>query len=215
MRANPSRRRSWPDGPGIAMRLIFIGPPGAGKGTQSARLTEYLRIPHLSTGDMLRQAVRDKTDAGLHAESFMDQGDLVPDDVVMDMVRERLERPDCRAGALLDGVPRNQRQADLLDEALARSGMRLDVALELRVPDEAVILRLAGRGRGDDQPGVIKRRLESYWRQTRPLLDYFQKRGILHTIDGLGTPDEVFERIKAALRSARGEVPLSGEAPGS
>jgi adenylate kinase len=197
------------------MRLIFIGPPGAGKGTQSAKLVEYLRIPHLSTGDMLRQAVRDKTDAGRHAESFMDKGDLVPDDVVMDMVRERLERPDCRAGALLDGVPRNQRQADLLDEALARSGMRLDVALELRVPDDAVVRRLAGRGRGDDQPGVIKNRLESYWRQTRPLLDYYHDRGILHRIDGLGTPDEVFERIKAALRSVCGEVSPRCEAPGS
>jgi len=197
------------------MRLIFIGPPGAGKGTQSARLVEFLQIPHLSTGDMLRQAVRDKTDAGRHAESFMERGDLVPDDVVMDLVRERLERPDCGAGALLDGVPRNQRQADLLDEALARSRMQLDVALELRVPDEAVIQRLAGRGRGDDQPGVIKRRLESYWRQTRPLLDYYQERGILHRIDGLGTPDEVFERIKGALQAAPGEVPPHCKVPGS
>jgi adenylate kinase len=197
------------------MRLIFIGPPGAGKGTQSARLVDYLRIPHLSTGDMLRQAVRDQTEAGCLAESFMAQGDLVPDDVVMDLVRERLERPDCRAGALLDGVPRNQRQADLLDEALARSGIRLDVALELRVSDDVVIQRLAGRGRGDDQPEVIKHRLKSYWRQTRPLLDYYRQRGILHVIDGLGTPDEVFERIEAALRSARCEAPVRGPAPGS
>ncbi|HUY33985.1 MAG TPA: adenylate kinase [Pirellulales bacterium] len=197
------------------MRLIFIGPPGAGKGTQSARLVEYLRIPHLSTGDMLRQAVRDKTDAGMLAENFMAQGDLVPDDVVMDLVRERLQRPDCQAGALLDGVPRNQRQADLLDEALARYGIRLDVVLELRVPDEVVVQRLAGRARGDDQPEVIKHRLESYWRQTRPLFDYYRQRGILHVIDGLGTPDEVFERIKATLRPARRQTPPRLEAPGS
>ncbi|HEV3025484.1 MAG TPA: adenylate kinase [Pirellulales bacterium] len=184
------------------MRLIFIGPPGAGKGTQSQRLLEFLRIPHLSTGDMLRQAVRDQTGAGRSAEKFMAQGKLVPDGVVMDLVRERLNLPDCRAGALFDGIPRNRRQADLLDEALARSGLKLDVALELRVPDETVIERLAGRARGDDQPEVIEHRLESYWRETRPLLNHYRDRGILQVIDGLGTPDEVFERIKTALRTA-------------
>jgi adenylate kinase len=187
------------------MRLIFIGPPGAGKGTQSQRLLEFLRIPHLSTGDMLRQAVSDKTSAGRSAEKFMALGELVPDDLVMDLVRERLKASDCRAGALFDGIPRNQRQADLLDEALARSGWKLDLALELRVPDDTVIDRLAGRGRGDDQPEVVRDRLNTYWRETSPLLDHYRRRGILHVIDGLGTPDEVFDRIKTTLRSAQAD----------
>jgi adenylate kinase len=174
------------------MRVIFIGPPGAGKGTQSQRLAEYLDIPHLSTGDMLRQAVRERTEAGRLAEPYMSSGQLVPDEII-------LQRPDAAAGAVFDGCPRNLRQAESLDNTLREMNSPLDVVIELRLDDAQVIQRLSGRGRNDDRPEIIAERLKSYWEQTRPLLDYYRKRGLLKTVDGSGSPDEVFERIKAAL----------------
>ena len=181
------------------MRLIFIGPPGAGKGTQSQRLIEHLGIPHLSTGDMLRQAVREQTEAGCLAAPYMDAGQLVPDEIILKLMDERLSRGDCDKGALFDGFPRNLAQAKALDQMLTRVGLPLDVTLELNVDDAEVIRRLAGRGRNDDQPAVIAERLKSYWKTTRPLLDYYRKRGILHVIDGQGTTDQVFQRIETVL----------------
>ncbi|MEX2560700.1 MAG: adenylate kinase [Pirellulales bacterium] len=181
------------------MRVIFIGPPGAGKGTQSQRLAEYLDIPHLSTGDMLRQAVREQTEAGRLAEPYMSSGQLVPDEIILKLVGERLQRPDAATGAVFDGFPRNLRQAESLDNTLREMNSPLDVAIELRLDDAQVIQRLSGRGRDDDRPEIIAERLKSYWDQTRPLLDYYRKRGLLKTVDGSGSPDEVFERIKAAL----------------
>lgn len=185
------------------MRLIFLGPPGAGKGTQSERLLRYLRIPHLSTGDMLRAAIAARTPAGAKAEEYMSAGQLVPDPIILDMVANRLEQPDCTSGALFDGFPRTLGQAQALDEHLQAHGRPLDLVLELRVPDEIVLQRLGGRGRTDDRPEVIAERLRAYWSQTRPLTDYYSQRGLLEVIDGLGTPDEVFDRIKRVVEMRR------------
>ncbi|HVX63752.1 MAG TPA: adenylate kinase [Pirellulales bacterium] len=186
------------------MRIIFLGPPGAGKGTQSARLVKYLGIPHLSTGELLRQAVRQHTQAGTLAEPYMSSGQLVPDEIVLKLVDERLASDDCLAGAMFDGFPRNLRQAEALDRTLKAAGRPIDLVLELKVDDADVIKRLADRGRSDDRPEVIAERLRSYWNQTRPLLDYYRQKGILHTIKGDGAPDEVFERIKSAVAEAGG-----------
>lgn len=196
------------------MRIIFLGPPGAGKGTQSAKLVEYLGIPHLSTGNLLRQAIREHTAAGTLAEPYLASGQLAPDEIVLKLVDERLGRDDCAAGAMFDGFPRNLRQAESLDETLRKYGRPIDLVLELKVDDADVIQRLASRARSDDRPEVIKERLRSYWNQTRPLLDYYGKQGILHTIDGKGSPDEVFERIKAAVQGAAEENVADSDRPG-
>ncbi|HET6881271.1 MAG TPA: adenylate kinase [Pirellulales bacterium] len=185
------------------MRLIFIGPPGAGKGTQSQRLLEYLGIPHLSTGDMLREAVREQTEAGRLAAPYMDAGQLVPDDVIIKLVDERLHEGDCDQGALFDGFPRTLAQGRGLDKMLERVGLPLDVVIELDVDDAEVIRRLAGRGRNDDKPAVIAERLKGYWNTTRPLLKYYQDRGLLHVIDGRGTPEEVFDRVRTVVDGIR------------
>jgi len=189
------------------MRVVFIGPPGAGKGTQSERLTSLLAVPHLSTGDMLREARAKQSSLGRAAEEYMMAGKLVPDDIVLDMVRERLARPDCAGGALFDGFPRNVSQAEALDGSLGELGIPLDLALELRVGDGEVTRRLAERGRADDRPDVIAERLKTYWSQTRPLLDYYKNRGMLETVDGQGTVDEVFARISAAIDKRRRQRP--------
>lgn len=190
------------------MRLIFLGPPGAGKGTQSERLLRYLKIPHLSTGDMLRSAIAGRTPEGAKAEEYMSAGQLVPDPIIVEMVGARLEQPDCAAGALFDGFPRTLGQAQSLDEYLQEHGRPLDLVLELKVPDEVVIQRLSGRGRTDDRPEVIAERLKAYWSQTRPLTDYYSQRGLLEAIDGIGSPDEVFDRIKRAVDKRRSARPV-------
>jgi len=181
------------------MRLIFLGPPGAGKGTQSERLLRHLRVPHLSTGDMLRAAIAARTSIGILADEYMSAGQLVPDAMILDLVAKRLEEPDCATGALFDGFPRTLGQAQAFDEYLQERDHPLDVVLELRVPDEVVLERLGGRGRNDDRPVVIAERLRAYWAQTRPLTDYYSQRGLLEGIDGLGSPDDVFGRIERAL----------------
>lgn len=181
------------------MRLVLIGPPGAGKGTQSSRLAAYLRLPHLSTGEMLREAMAAESALGRQARQYIERGQLVPDELVLDMVCQRLAQPDCRAGMLLDGFPRTVRQAEALDAYLQGRGMPLDLAIELAVPDQEVAERLQKRGRHDDRPDVVDQRLHAYWTATRPLLDYYRGRGLLRTVDGRGTIEEVFQRLVQTL----------------
>jgi adenylate kinase len=185
------------------MRMVFIGPPGAGKGTQAERLVHSYGMAHLSTGDMLRAARDAKTEIGVKAEQFMSKGALVPDDIIVGIIAERLVQPDCRKGYLLDGFPRTIAQAEALDKMLAEKGTPLDVVLELQVPEEELFRRLAGRGRADDTPDVIRQRLVAYRKQTEPLLDYYSRGKLLRSIDGLGSVDDIFDRAKAVLDAIR------------
>ena len=209
-------------------RLMMLGPPGAGKGTQAQRLTQAYGIPQISTGDMLRRARSKGTELGDKAARYMDAGELVPDEVVIGIVAERLEEDDVQDGFILDGFPRTVGQA----EALTEMGVELDAVLNIDVPEEEVIRRLGGRltcsncgatfheefeppaedeicdacgdelvRREDDQPDAIKERLASYRESTAPLVEYYGERGILIDVDGQGTPDEVAERVEEAVES--------------
>jgi adenylate kinase len=189
------------------MRIVFVGPPGVGKGTQSQRLVKYLRIPHLSTGDMLRQAWQEKSDLGLLSQEYMAQGTLVPDPIMLQLVGRRLEAGDCQHGYLLDGFPRTLGQAQALDEFLRRRGTPLTTVLELKVDADELVKRLAGRRRDDDRPEIIRKRLDEFARQTAPLSDYYRQQGLVCEIDGSGTPDEVFDRIKTFVD----RLPLPGK----
>jgi adenylate kinase len=181
------------------MRIVFVGPPGVGKGTQAVRLANHLGIVHLSTGDMLRQAAADKTPVGVLSEESILAGKLVPDGVMVELVSQRLQKDDCRRGFLLDGFPRTLAQAQVLDELLAKRGTPLSLVLELSVDEQELIRRLSARGRVDDRPEVIRERLVQYARQTAPLSEYYRRRGLLHAVDGGGTPEVVFGRIQAVV----------------
>ena len=186
------------------MRLVLLGAPGSGKGTQAARLKTALGVPHISTGDMLRAAVAAGTAMGLKAKAVMDAGQLVSDDILLGMLEERLAQADAKAGFILDGYPRNLAQAASLDELLASLGQKFDAAVQLAVDNEQIIERLAGRakaeGRADDTPESVRHRLNVYDEKTAPVIDYYRQHGQLTVVDGVGSLDDVFARIVEAIQ---------------
>ncbi|MFV0251930.1 MAG: adenylate kinase [Beutenbergiaceae bacterium] len=184
-------------------RLLLIGPPGAGKGTQAVRLAQLLRIPAISTGDIFRANVAQGTELGKTAQRYMDAGEYVPDEVTNAMVADRLTQADASDGFLLDGYPRTEAQVAELDRVLQHLGSQLDAVVELTADSDELVTRLLGRaaeqGRSDDTEAVIRRRLEVYAEQTAPLVQIYDGRGLLVRVNGLGTIDEVAQRLHAAL----------------
>jgi adenylate kinase len=212
------------------MKLIMLGPPGAGKGTQAQRLVEKLNIPQLSTGDMLRAAVAAKTEVGLKAQEYMNRGDLVPDEVVVGIIADRTKEGDCEKGYILDGFPRTVAQADALGGMLEKKGDSLDYVVSIDVPDQELLTRLLGRWsckcgamyhakfsppakegvcdkcggelyqRPDDQEEAIRTRLDNYRAQTAPLIEYYQGKGLLKGVNGVGSLDEITERVLGVIQ---------------
>jgi adenylate kinase len=217
------------------LNLILLGPPGSGKGTQGERLQADLELPYYATGNILRAAVRDETELGKQAKEYMDRGDLVPDEVIIGVIAERLGTHEAEDGFILDGFPRTVGQAEALDERMQALGRRLTAALLIDVSDEEVIRRLGGRRtcpnghvfhvefdppekegvcdvcgeelivRDDDKPDVIRHRLDQYREKTEPLVGYYDERGLLERIDGSGPPDDVYEDVRALLATLRME----------
>jgi adenylate kinase len=221
------------------LNLILLGPPGAGKGTQAARLVEDFDVPYYATGDILRQAVKDESELGREAKEFMDRGDLVPDDVICRVIMERVDAPEAADGFLLDGFPRTTGQAETLESALEKRDRRLTAALLIDAPDEEVIRRLSGRRicvknqhlyhvdfdppkregvcdqdgsrliqRDDDKPETVKKRLDVYHDQTKPLVSHYEGQGILRRFEGARPPAEVHDHIRAAVATLRLEDEL-------
>lgn len=213
-------------GPEVSMRMIFIGPPGAGKGTQAARLVDAFHIPHISTGDMFRAAVKAGTELGKQADAYMKAGKLVPDELTIAMLLERIAQPNAQKGFMLDGFPRTVPQAEALDRALEGAGVDLDVVLVLEVPDDLIVRRIVGRRsdpetgriyhlefdppppevagrlvhRKDDTEEACRTRLGAYHAQTAPIIPFYAEKGLVKRVDGVGEPDEVTRRIQAALQ---------------
>jgi len=179
------------------VRLVLVGPPGAGKGTQAVRMAERLDVPHISTGDLFRANLKNETELGLEAKRYMDAGDLVPDEVTVAMVRDRLGDPDTEKGFILDGFPRNVAQAGSLGEILADKGLALDAVVQFEVDDEAVVQRLLGRGRSDDNEDTIRNRQQVYRDETAPLLEHYADQ--LVVVDAMGEVEEITDRVFAAL----------------
>ena len=188
------------------MRLVLLGAPGSGKGTQATRLKEQLGVPHISTGDLLRAAVAAGTALGQQAKAVMERGELVSDEIVLGMLEERFGQPDIARGFILDGYPRNLAQASALDALLHRLNLPVDVAVQLDVSTELLVQRIAGRaqaeGRADDTPEAVANRLRVYTDQTAPVIDYYRERGRLVCVFGVGAMEEVSERILSAIRGA-------------
>ena len=185
------------------MRLVLLGAPGSGKGTQATRLREHLQVPHISTGELLRAAVASGSALGLQAKAVMEAGNLVSDDIVLGMLEERLLKPDTGNGFILDGYPRNLAQAHALDGLLDRIGQPADVAVQLDVATELLVDRLSGRakleGRADDSPDAVRKRLAVYGEQTAPVVDFYRNQGKLACVHGEGGMDDVFVRILEAI----------------
>ena len=207
------------------MRMILVGPPGAGKGTQAVHLVEQFKISHISTGDMLRAAVSEGTGLGKQADGYMKAGGLVPDELVIAMVIERIEKPDCIKGFMLDGFPRTRPQAEALEAELHKAGVALDVVLQIEVPDDLIVERITGRRmdpdtgdiyhikfkpppaaiagqviqRKDDTEEACRARLEKYHSETAPIVPFYEAQGILKRVDGNAAPDEVSQRIMQVL----------------
>lgn len=177
-------------------RLIFLGPPGAGKGTQAQLLAELLAIPHISTGEILRSAVTDQTSVGQKAQAFMDRGELVPDELLVDIIRDRLNQSDAAKGWILDGFPRNVSQASFLEKLLQELNQACNFVINLEVPDQVLIERLLARGRLDDTPETIRIRLEVYHNQTAPVIDFYRQRSTLRAINGDRSLEEVTQSLK-------------------
>jgi adenylate kinase len=209
------------------MRMILVGPPGAGKGTQAARLVDTYRIPHISSGDMLRAAVKEGTQLGQEADRYMKAGKLVPDDVVIGMILERIAKPDCENGFMLDGFPRTRPQAEALDRAMREAGVELDAVVLIEVPDQLLEERAVGRRsdpetgaiyhlkynpppaeiagrlvhRKDDTIEAVSTRIQKYHSETAPIIPFYLDKGILKRVDGVGEPDAITERLRAVLAS--------------
>jgi adenylate kinase len=185
------------------MRIIFLGPPGSGKGTQAKLLAERLNVPAISTGDMLRAAVREGTPLGLQAKAVMEAGELVSDDLMIGLIRERISQPDARPGFLLDGFPRTVEQAVALDGLLKGNEKRLSSVVNLSVPEGVLIDRLAGRSgqenRSDDRRETVLERLRVYRQKTEPLIEFYRQRGLLTDVDGVGEVSEIADRINRAV----------------
>ena len=193
------------------MNLVLFGPPGAGKGTQAKILTERRGLPQLSTGDMLRAAIAAGTELGKKSKAIMDRGDLVPDEVVIGIISERYDQPDCRGGAIFDGFPRTIAQAEALDHMLAKRGLKIDMVIEIKVDDEALIRRSENRvkemqaagqkPREDDTPETLKNRLGVYYKNTAPLIAYYRNQGKLKTVDGMAPIADVAKAIASVIDS--------------
>ncbi len=185
------------------MRLVLLGAPGSGKGTQATRLREHLQVPHISTGELLRAAVSAGTPLGLQAKAVMAAGNLVSDDIVLGMLEDRFKQTDAGNGFILDGYPRNLAQANALDTLLGRIGQPMDIAVQLDVGIEVLVDRLAGRaaaeGRADDTPDAVRNRLKVYDQQTAPVVEFYRAQGKLAHLDGVGSLDVVFTRIIEAI----------------
>ena len=212
------------------MKIIMLGAPGAGKGTQAKMIAAKYQIPHISTGDIFRSNIKNGTELGKKAKSYMDQGLLVPDELTCDLVVDRIGKEDCANGFILDGFPRTIPQAHALDEALKKMGTAMDYAINVDVPDESIVTRMGGRRactgcgatyhvvfnapkiegicdvcgekliiRDDDQPATVQKRLDVYHEMTQPLIDYYEKQGIVRTVDGTQKMDDVFENIVRLL----------------
>jgi adenylate kinase len=212
------------------MRMILVGPPGAGKGTQAAKLVDRYAVTHISTGDMLRAAVAEGTELGKQADGFMRTGQLVPDELVIALVIERIGKPDCAKGFMLDGFPRTRPQAEALDAELKKAGATMDVVLLIEVPDELIVERITGRRmdpetgdiyhvqfnpappevegrliqRKDDTAEACRARLGKYHSETAPIVPFYEEQGLLRRVDGVGAPAEIAERIVAALADIAG-----------